>query len=399
MTSWAQAAQLFQASDPEFEAWTEGQEAAHDLWTGLDNDRLLLFYPTGKGKTKTSLALMADKGHEQLVVVAPPRTHSAWKRDAALLGLTITLMSHAKFRQLATKFKRGTAFIVDEFHLLGGHSGAGFKKMDRNAAGAEAIILASATPEYNDAERAYCVAHVLAPLDHQGGFVKWVYEHCETKVNPFSSTPYVLGFLSYSSAAEFLVDQGYTAYIEDDAEWVDTSFDLPGHYDEWFEKFGYDRYRHRMIASDMEKRHRRAYLSLVDPETERLWDDVTVALVEQFTKRPQPWLLFCFHSTIAEAVHRSFFGPLGWETRILTGDDSSAAAGSTLNWFLSSDNPQRVLVGSGSLATGTDGLDRVCDQLLILDPQEGDPSFERQLIGRVLPRGTRERATSVVRAQ
>lgn len=45
-----------------------------------------------------------------------------------------------------------------------------------------------------------------------------------------------------------------------------------------------------------------------------------------------------------------------------------------------------VLIGTATLATGTDGLDRVCDTLLILDDTEDD-SLRRQLIGRIMPRG------------
>jgi hypothetical protein len=38
------------------------------------------------------------------------------------------------------------------------------------------------------------------------------------------------------------------------------------------------------------------------------------------------------------------------------------------------------------LATGTDGLDRVCDTLVILDDTDDD-ALRRQLIGRIMPRG------------
>jgi superfamily II DNA or RNA helicase len=51
------------------------------------------------------------------------------------------------------------------------------------------------------------------------------------------------------------------------------------------------------------------------------------------------------------------------------------------------DGRVRVLVGTASLATGTDGLDRVIDTLLIVD-DTSDDSLRRQLVGRVLPRGT-----------
>jgi hypothetical protein len=46
-----------------------------------------------------------------------------------------------------------------------------------------------------------------------------------------------------------------------------------------------------------------------------------------------------------------------------------------------------VLVGTATLATGTDGLDKVCDTLIILDDTDDD-SLRRQLVGRIMPRGT-----------
>lgn len=46
-----------------------------------------------------------------------------------------------------------------------------------------------------------------------------------------------------------------------------------------------------------------------------------------------------------------------------------------------------VMVGTASMATGTDGIDKVCDTLIIVDDTQDD-SLRRQLIGRILPRGT-----------
>ena len=45
-----------------------------------------------------------------------------------------------------------------------------------------------------------------------------------------------------------------------------------------------------------------------------------------------------------------------------------------------------VLVGTATLATGTDGMDKVCDQLIILDDTDDD-ALRRQLVGRIMPRG------------
>ena len=47
---------------------------------------------------------------------------------------------------------------------------------------------------------------------------------------------------------------------------------------------------------------------------------------------------------------------------------------------------RRILIGTASLATGLDGLDKVCDTLIIVDDTD-DNSLRRQLVGRILPRG------------
>lgn len=399
MTTWAEAATLFQAADPSFAAWTVDQQAAHALWSTIQNDRMLLFYPTGKGKTKTSLGLMADAGYKKVLVVAPPRTHHDWRRDAIVLGMEITVISVERMRSKDFRFKRGVPIIVDEFHLLGRHGADGFKKLDRNATGFPAIILASATPEYNDYDRAYCVAHVMDPVGNLGGFQKWVYTHCETRVNPFASTPYVDGFLAYDSTAEWLVAQGYCAFIEDDAVWMEDEFDLPDHRDDWLETYGYDRSQHRMIASDMEKRHRRAYLDRVNPDTGYLWDDVFLTLTREMGRAQKPWLLFCMHATIAEAVGRSMGRDSDWTTFVITGETSDKKVEQIKRVFMHWENPRKLLVGTATLATGMDGLDKACDQLLIFDPLVGDYAKKRQLIGRVLDRGTSDRPARVVEAR
>ena len=46
----------------------------------------------------------------------------------------------------------------------------------------------------------------------------------------------------------------------------------------------------------------------------------------------------------------------------------------------------RVLIGTASLATGADGMDKMCNHLIIVD-DTNDDSLRRQLVGRILPRG------------
>ena len=45
-----------------------------------------------------------------------------------------------------------------------------------------------------------------------------------------------------------------------------------------------------------------------------------------------------------------------------------------------------VLVGTASISTGTDGIDKMCDWLIILDDTTDDAA-RRQLVGRIMPRG------------
>ena len=400
---WKHAEQCFQL-DPSFKVWTKDQQKAFDLWVTLDNNRILLFYPTGRGKTKTSLGLMYAKGYRKTIVIAPPATHKAWETDARSIDMSVITMSVEKFRKKETRLPRDVPIIVDEVHLLGKHGSMGISKLDRVAPLIPAIILASATPNYNDADRAYNIVHALDPTSHRGGYVTWLYRHCETKTNPFSTTPYVQGFQEFDSAADFLVAEGYTAYIKDDAVWTEEEFVLatgPGKVARKQEiiEYGYDRHRHKMIASDMERRHRLAFLDRVNPETNRLWPEVLEQLREKLYKgKSKPWLLFCQHSTVAEALYESLQAA-GNSVYLITGKTTKKQLEAIKYQYINDPNPARVLVGTSTLATGMDGLNKVCDRLLIFDDIEGDDSKRRQLIGRVLPRGTQQRSTYVAFAR
>lgn len=402
-SGWESAERLFRL-DPSFNAWTPDQQKAFDLWETRNDNRLLLFYPTGRGKTKTSLGLMYAKGYTRTIVIAPPATHKAWEVDAASLGMNVTMMSAEKFRKKETKLPRDVPIIVDEVHLLGKHGSMGITKLDRVAPRIPAIILASATPNYNDADRAYCIVHALDPLSHRGGYVSWIYRHCETKTNPFATTPYVEGFLQFESAADFLVAEGYTAHIEDDADWKEEEFVLAtspakeGRKEEIIE-YGYDRHKHKMVASDMERRHRLAFIDRVNPGTGRLWSDVLEQLREKLYKgKPKPWLVFCQHSTVAEALYESLLA-YDEPVYLITGKTTKKQLEAIKYQYINDSNPARVLVGTSTLATGMDGLNKVCDRLLIFDDIVGDDSKRRQLIGRVLPRGTQQRSTYVAFAR
>ena len=131
--------------------------------------RLCLYYKTGAGKSLTALGCMILWGWHEVVVVAPPSTHDMWEALGRKLGIRVYAMSHARFRMKDTKLSRTCPVIADEMHLFGGHGGKGWKKLDTLGMHLQApMVLASATPNYNDAERCYCIQHILDPHRDQG---------------------------------------------------------------------------------------------------------------------------------------------------------------------------------------------------------------------------------------
>lgn len=274
---------------------------------------------------------------------------------------------------------------MDEFHLLGGHGGKGWKKLNRMARNLEAeIIMASATPNYNDAERVFSIT-AIGRREHNRDFLTWLYQECITRPNRFAITPYVDGFLRFDGALDYLVNEPYTMYIPDEAVWTVDELVLERVDDEWFEKYNYSGRHHRLMASDMEKRHKRVELELIDVEgflRKSHIERIQHLLWEKFPDRKK-WLIFCNHKTVAEAAAQS----LRWKQNIwlITGDSSEGSAHSAKEQFIRAE--AGLLIGTTALATGVDGIDKVCQSMLILDDIVGDHALRRQLIGRILPRG------------
>lgn len=348
--------------------------------------RLCLYHRTGAGKTLTSLACVALTGAREATVMAPPITHDAWVEQGRRLGMVVNPISHAKFRQKGYKLaSRDVALIVDEFHLLGGQTGKGWDKLRRLAGGLRGpLVIASATPNYNDAERVYCIWHILDPNATKGGFLQFLYQHCITLENPFGKMPLVEGFLKYPSAEEFLRELPRVHYVEDEAIKQLTIADVPAPVPEFpeLEDYGLDRRRGRICASQMEERHARKRLQLIADDG-LIRPEVYELIAELVGQVATPTLIFCESSTIAEALHRSCVAA-GAKALVLTGKVSKARKQAAVTEFRTGQYD--VLIGTATLATGTDGVDKMCDHLLIVDDTT-DGSLRRQLMGRILPRG------------
>lgn len=343
--------------------------------------RACLYYKTGSGKSLTSLAAVAGMGYDTCLVIAPPSTHKQWSALGDRMGVEVKALSHAKFRMKATPLSKSTPVIADEFHLFGGQQGQGWKKLDVFARHLKApMILCSATPNYNDAERCYCVAHILNPSSVSGGYLQFLYQHCVTVQNPFSMMPLVEGFRDYDSAAEFLAAMPGVHYLEDDTEYEVIDVPYPVDMTPELDRYGYDYRSGRILASQMEERHVRKVRGLIRSDM-TLQPEVLHVLLPLLDQSPV--LLFAVHATIAAAALESLTTQ-GYSCGIVTGKTPKPMKDDVIQEFL--DGTHQVLIGTASLATGTDGLDKVCDRLVILDDTDDD-ALRRQLMGRILPRG------------
>ena len=348
--------------------------------------RLCLYHRTGAGKTYTSLAAIALAGAQEALVLCPPVTHDAWVEEGRRLGVEVFPISHALFRQAKYKVARTQPLIVDEFHLLGGHTGKGWQKLDRIARGLQApLVIASATPNYNDAERVYCIKHVLDPHGTKGGYLQFLYEECVTTENPFGRTPNVERFKAYDGSAEqYLKHMPKVHYVEDEAIKQVVIGDIPIHVPlpRGFEDYGYDEREHRIMASRMGEDHTRIRLQFTLPTGEvrpEVYDEIALQVGQAST----PTLIFAVHAELAEALHKSALAN-GTRSLLITGKMTTRAKQFVVNQFKTGKFD--ILIGTASLATGTDGIDKMCDHLLIVDDTQDDAQ-RRQLIGRILPRG------------
>jgi hypothetical protein len=348
--------------------------------------RACLYHKTGAGKSLTSLVGVAQAGYSTSLVIAPPSTHTAWGEVGRRVGLEVDCISHAKFRQKDYKIGRDTPVIADEFHMFGGHGGQGWKKMDKLSKGIRApLILASATPNYNDAERVYCIEHVLDMTNSVGPYLDWLYQECNTRQNPFSMTPYVdedHPFRRFAGASEYLAALPGVYYLADDLVWSISDISVPYQATTEFYTLGYDDRSHRIMASIIEAKHKLIFNSLVDDKG-FVRDGVYAELERLVDEASTPTLIYANHATVARALANNL-NQNKVRHAVVTGATPAKKKEAYLSAFR--DGGLNVLVGTASLATGTDGLDKMCDSLIILDDTEDD-SLRRQLVGRIMPRG------------
>jgi hypothetical protein len=392
MVTWDEAERVYQALDPKFEAWSLAQREAY--LKSLSLKRQMLFFPTGHGKTKTTLGILAAKDIKKVFVIAPNATHADWRRDAHALGMEVLIMTVQKFRQADTKIPREyEAWAVDEFHQLGGHDATGFgkfKRMMRTYTGE--VIMSSATPNYNDPERVFCV--LLIGDEHpETNYLDWLWEYCICKTSPFKIMPDTFGYKDYESNIEFLLTRDWVSYIEDKAEWDERWVTLPETYDDLFERFNADTREEKIINSEMEKRHKRVRnLHTTEDGTIRL--EILQIMLTEMNKFPryQKWMIYCMHSSVSKALYRSLSN--ADNVFYVDGDTTKKRLEEQKHGFINAE--RGFLIGTSSIATGMDGVDKTCHAMFILDDIVGDDALRRQLIGRILPRGAQDTSPRLV---
>ena len=203
------------------------------------------------------------------------------------------------------------------------------------------------------------------------------------------------GFLKYPDAASFLADLPNVEYIEDDLvydiEDVEMDLAVPAE----LLTYGVDRRREKMVGSIIERKHTVIDHMLVR-EDGLLTTEVAELLVDGVRASDTPVLVFAVHTAVAHAALRTL-DTAGLRAQVVDGKMSKVKKNASIEEFKA--GRLHALVGTQTLATGTDGLDKVCDLLVILDDTD-DGAMRRQLIGRIMPRGeasSRPHSNRVVR--
>ena len=372
------------ANQLEIEEFTKYQvEALKAIDNGDESfQRWCLYLPTGRGKTIIAMAGLSVMGEEEVLILAPPPTHKSWLAVAKQLGIEAVVMSHKKFGMKGTKVSRFRPIIVDEFHMLGGRTAVGWKKMFKIASMLEAPLLAlSATPSYNAAERVYCVEAILTPKLVKGGFEAFLYKHCELEPS-YRGLPTVVGFKNFDSAEEYLKALPQVIHVPDEAAYLIQDYNLHTILPNEFDALNWDERTQSHMPYIISRSIAAQRFQMIG-EDGKLRKNYQDWLLQCLREDAKPSLVYCDHATIAKLVHE-FLLEEGWSSALVTGKTSAKRKDEILDGFRNKE--YEVLVGTKTLATGTDGLDKVADTLVLLQDTP-DHSLRRQLVGRTLPRG------------
>lgn len=359
--------------------WFDYQVNAFEVYQSRQNRRLCLFFRTGAGKTLTSLGCLRLDGYTEALVLAPLSTVEDWEKAAAAIGISVTIITHQKFLQSKYEVPK-IPIVVDEFHMLGGLKGVGWKKLRANTDRRDLpLIVMSATPFWNSAERVFCAKRVI---EGYGDYQTWLMNECLTEPDRYSILPRVLGFRNHPTPADWLDAQPWVCYLPDTREIDVLDVAYEGFCPDVLDDYGFDVRRRRIVASIMEEKHVRKRFNLIDDDgflRDTAWDQ----LIELAGQATGPVLLYCDSSQVAQAVVERLV-EISAVHALLTGDTPKPQAREIRQQFR--EGKLDVLVGTATMRTGTDGFDKVCDTLIIVDDTTDDAARE-QLIGRILPRG------------
>lgn len=365
--------------------WFDYQLEAFDRFLSQKNNRMCLFFRTGSGKTLTSLACLKLAGVENALIIAPLSTTEQWEEAAAAVEIKVEVITHQKFLQPTYTVPK-VALVVDEFHMLGGLKGVGWKKLRANSdRRLDPVIVMSATPYWNSAERVFCAKRIVEGF---GDYRTWLLKECLLEPDPYSILPKVVGFKDYEdkpnepAAAQWLDAQPWVSYLPDTREVNVIDIPFAASVPESLELYGLDYRRERICASMMEERHARKRYQLIDDRGD-LDEEAWETLVYLVGQTAGPVLMYCDSSQVAKALTSRLDDNLV-NYGLLTGQTPKPKAQQIRERFRRGELD--VLVGTATMRTGTDGFDKVCDVLIIVDDTP-DPSARQQLIGRILPRG------------
>lgn len=368
---------------------THQHAVAQNLLQQKAPQRIGIFHRMGAGKTITGLTALAVLDQPTALIVAPKSTHDSWIATASKLGMIVTVISVEKFRQPSFKVRKTEAILVDEMHSLSTQRGQGWKKLHAIMQSLEApLVIMSATPQYNDAERAYCMARLVAADSVAPNFLEFVYRYFETKANPYSTIPKVVGIKPpFKNEVELLCSFPTISYLGDPRTVDIIEHEIKIHPPKYWTDYHVSLREDRIGDSFLGIRKLEERLLYLDDDG-MLRDEIVEELNKIIDLAEQKVLVFSNSQVVASAAAKAL------STYEYSGKTANRERSAILDAFIDTE-ALSVLVGTSALATGTDGMDKVCDTLILLVDTD-DAVKRKQLIGRILPRGLNNVSTEGV---